>query len=42
MKVDLYNYASRSAMTRRRLLQGATALGGFAAMGGLSALPARA
>ncbi len=42
MKVELYNYAAKSAMTRRRLLQGATALGGFAAMGGLSALPARA
>ena len=42
MKVELYNYAAKSAMTRRRLLQGATALGGFAAMGGLLALPARA
>ena len=42
MKVELYNHAAKAAMTRRRLLQGATALGGFAAMGGLSALPARA
>ncbi len=42
MKVGLYEHMSRSVMTRRRMLQGATALGGFATMGGLSALPARA
>ena len=42
MKVELYNYAVRSKLSRRRLLQGATALGGLAALSGLSALPARA
>ena len=42
MKVELYNYATRARLSRRRLLQGATALGGMAAMGGLSALPALA
>ena len=42
MKVELYNYAVRSKLSRRRLLQGATALGGLAAMSGFSALPARA
>ncbi|MGQ0611109.1 MAG: extracellular solute-binding protein, partial [Paracoccaceae bacterium] len=35
MKEALYHYAAQRAMTRRRLLQGATALGGMAAMGGL-------
>ena len=42
MKVELYNYAVRSKLSRRRLLQGATALGGLAAMSGFSALPALA
>jgi multiple sugar transport system substrate-binding protein len=42
MKVELYNYATRAKLSRRRLLQGATALGGMAAMGGFSALPALA
>lgn len=37
MKEALYHYAAQRAMTRRRLLQGATALGGMAAMGGLVA-----
>jgi multiple sugar transport system substrate-binding protein len=36
MKEGLYKYAVQTAMTRRRMLQGATALGGFAAMGGLA------
>ena len=42
MKVELYNYAVRSKLSRRRLLQGATALGGLAAVSGFSALPALA
>ncbi|KGF70080.1 sugar ABC transporter substrate-binding protein [Hoeflea sp. BAL378] len=35
MKVDLFEHAVRVAMSRRRLLQGAAAVGGLAAMGGL-------
>jgi multiple sugar transport system substrate-binding protein len=35
MKAELYDYAVRAGLTRRTLLQGATALGGVAAMGGL-------
>ena len=35
MKVDLFEHAVRVAMSRRRLLQGAAAVGGMAAMGGL-------
>jgi multiple sugar transport system substrate-binding protein len=42
MKLGLYQYAAQTAMTRRRMLQGATALGGVAAIGGFSALPALA
>ena len=35
MKAELYDYAVRAGLTRRTLLQGATALGGVAAFGGL-------
>lgn len=42
MKVDLYEHAVRVAMSRRRLLQGAAAVGGLAAMGSLVAKSAAA
>ncbi|NUB45269.1 extracellular solute-binding protein [Fertoebacter nigrum] len=35
MKVELYEHAVRSALTRRRLLQSAASMGGLALMGGL-------
>ena len=42
MKVELFEHAVRVAMSRRRLLQGAAAVGGMAAMGGLGAKTAAA
>ncbi|MEQ8738720.1 MAG: substrate-binding domain-containing protein, partial [Hoeflea sp.] len=42
MKVDLYEHAVRVSMTRRRLLQGAAAVGSMAAMGGLGTKTAAA
>ncbi|OCW59530.1 extracellular solute-binding protein [Hoeflea olei] len=42
MKVDLYEHAVRVAMSRRRLLQGAAAVGSMAAMGGLGTRSAAA
>lgn len=42
MKVELFEYAVRVAMSRRRLLQGAAAVGGMAAMGGMGATTAAA
>jgi multiple sugar transport system substrate-binding protein len=42
MKVGLYEIAARQAMTRRRLLQGAAALGGAAALNGAGLKPAAA
>jgi multiple sugar transport system substrate-binding protein len=43
MKVDLYNYAVKSGLTRRRFLQGSTALAGAAAFTGAGGVlkPAR-
>ena len=32
MKIDLFNYAQRAGLTRRRFLQGTTAIAGAAAM----------
>jgi multiple sugar transport system substrate-binding protein len=34
MKIDLFNYAQRAGLTRRRFLQGTTAIAGAAAMSG--------
>ncbi len=42
MKTGLYDQVVRSGLTRRRLLQGAASVGGFAAIGGLSATAALA
>ncbi|WP_299865507.1 extracellular solute-binding protein [uncultured Hoeflea sp.] len=42
MKVELFEHAVRVAMSRRRLLQGAAAVGGMAAMGGMGATTAAA
>jgi multiple sugar transport system substrate-binding protein len=42
MKVELFEHAVRVAMSRRRLLQGAAAVGGMAAMGGLGTRTAAA
>jgi multiple sugar transport system substrate-binding protein len=42
MKVDLFEHAVRVAISRRRLLQGAAAVGGMAAMGGLGVKTAAA
>ena len=39
MKSEVYDYAVRAGLTRRRLLQGATALGGLAALGGAGLAP---
>ena len=43
MKLDLYNYAVRNGLTRRRFLQGTSAIAGAAAMSGAGGLlkPAR-
>lgn len=42
MKIELYEYAVRAALSRRRLLQGAAAVGSLAAMGGLGTRQAAA